>query len=186
MSFLSNSSTKLKILWFSLINFINNDEIIKNFLSSNHLYGFVESKIKIGLFIKDNLNSLMILDSYDNESYELLRVCNKFDNNFDGTMLLFKYFIEKYDPNEIISYSNRSWPNKNLYERMNFKLIKKTKPNYYYIIGNKRFSRFNFRKNELIKEGFDSNKTEHQIMIDRKIYRIYDSGNLKFVFKKNN
>lgn len=32
----------------------------------------------------------------------------------------------------------------------------------------------------LIKEGFEHNKTVHEIMLQRKIYRIYDSGNLKF------
>ena len=42
--------------------------------------------------------------------------------------------------------------------------------------------RFNFRKDKLIKEGFDSNKTEHEIMLERRIYRIYDSGHLKFKF----
>lgn len=40
-------------------------------------------------------------------------------------------------------------------------------------------------KNKIVKEGFDPNKSEHEIMIDRKIYRIYDSGNLKFIYNKN-
>jgi hypothetical protein len=40
-------------------------------------------------------------------------------------------------------------------------------------------------KNILIKEGYDSNKTEHQIMLERKIYRVFDSGNLKFKYKKS-
>ena len=31
-------------------------------------------------------------------------------------------------------------------------------------------------------EGFNKNKTEHEIMLERKIYRIYNSGNLKFIF----
>jgi len=35
--------------------------------------------------------------------------------------------------------------------------------------------------NALKRAGFDIIKTEHQIMLDRKIYRIYDSGNLKFM-----
>ena len=28
----------------------------------------------------------------------------------------------------------------------------------------------------------DPNKTEHEIMLERNIYRIYDSGNLKFKY----
>ena len=35
-------------------------------------------------------------------------------------------------------------------------------------------------KDILVKQGYDSNKTEHEIMLENNIYRIYDSGNLKF------
>ena len=41
---------------------------------------------------------------------------------------------------------------------------------------------FIFRKDLLIKEGYDPNKTEHEIMLERKIYRIYNSGNYKFEY----
>jgi len=41
-------------------------------------------------------------------------------------------------------------------------------------------NRFRFRKDKLVKEGYDKNKTELQIMTERKIYRIYDSGCLKY------
>ena len=59
----------------------------------------------------------------------------------------------------------------------------KTQSNYYYIIDGIRNYRFNFRKDKLVKQGFDINKTEHEIMLERKIYRIYNSGNLKFIYK---
>jgi hypothetical protein len=32
----------------------------------------------------------------------------------------------------------------------------------------------------LVKQGFDKNKTEHEIMSERKIPRIYDCGNMKY------
>jgi hypothetical protein len=31
-----------------------------------------------------------------------------------------------------------------------------------------------------VKEGYDKDKTEKQIMFDRKIYRIYDCGNIRW------
>lgn len=43
---------------------------------------------------------------------------------------------------------------------------------------------FNYRKDILIKEGFDKNKTEKQIMLDRGIYRIYDAGNGKWEWNR--
>ena len=67
-----------------------------------------------------------------------------------------------------------------MYEKLGFDKISETKPNYWYINRNKRMHRFNFRKDVLIKEGFDKNKTEKEIMMERKIYRIYDCGNKKY------
>ena len=116
----------------------------------------------------------------DNE-YELLRFCNKLNTNvLGGASKLFKYFKNNYKPKEITTYADRSHSNGGLYKQLGFKFISKTSPNYYYIIDGIRKHRFNFRKDKLIKEGFEPNKTEHQIMIDRNIFRIYDSGNLKY------
>lgn len=95
---------------------------------------------------------------------------------------LFKYFIKNYQPKEVISYADRSWSQGDLYEKLGFESIGKTEPNYYYIINGVRKHRFIFRKDQLVKEGFDSTKTEHEIMLGRNIYRIYDSGNLKYVY----
>jgi hypothetical protein len=71
-----------------------------------------------------------------------------------------------------------------LYDNLGFELLSETKANYYYVLNDIRKNRFNYRKDILIKEGYDGNKTEHQIMLDRKIYRIYNSGNLKYIWKK--
>jgi predicted site-specific integrase-resolvase len=70
-----------------------------------------------------------------------------------------------------------------VYEQLGFKLVGKTSIGYSYIMNRHRLNRFKFRKSELIKEGFDSNKTEVEIMNSRGYYRIFDSGNLKFVYE---
>jgi hypothetical protein len=69
-----------------------------------------------------------------------------------------------------------------LYEKLGFKFVSNTEPNYFYVKKLNREHRFKYRKDILVKEGYDSNKTEHQIMLERKIYRIYDCGNKKWVF----
>ena len=118
--------------------------------------------------------------------YELLRFCNKINTNIvGGASKLFKYFVNNYKPLEITTFADRCWSNGNLYKELGFEFISKTSPNYYYVVDGVRKHRFNFRKDKLIKEGFDPNKTERDIMLERKIYRIYDSGNLKFIFKNN-
>jgi len=171
---------------------INDNNLIREFLENNHLQGFIGSQIKIGLFYQNILVSLMTFGkkrrsmgskSYPN-SYEMLRFCNKLNTTVIGSASkLFKYFINNYNPTEVISYADRSWSQGELYERLKFKFTHKTPPNYYYIIGGIRKYRFGFRKDLLIKLGYDANKTEKEIMLDRKIYRIYDSGNMKYTYK---
>ena len=176
----------------TIIKEITDNKIVREFLIKNHLQGFIGSKVKLGLYYDNELVSLMTLGkrrvamgkkkSGEGE-YELLRYCNKLNTNvLGGASKLFKYFIEQYKPKEITTYADRSHSDGKLYETLGFKFVSKTQPNYYYIIDDIRHHRFNFRKDKLIKEGFDPNKTEHQIMLDRNIYRIFDSGNLKFTY----
>ena len=171
---------------------ITDNKLVREFLNKNHIQGFVGSKIKIGLFYKNELVSLMTfgktrkpLGQTSNENdWEMLRFCNKLNTNIiGGASKLFKYFIKNYDFEEIITYADKSHSNGKLYEILGFIYLHTSKPNYYYVIDDIRHHRFNFRKDILIKEGYDANKTEHQIMLERKIYRIYNSGNLKYIFK---
>ena len=175
-----------------IIKEITDNKLIRNFLNENHIQSFIGGQVKIGLFYNDELVSLMTFGKQrksmgiksEKNVYEMLRFCNKLNTNIIGSASkLFKYFIEKYKPVEVISYADRSWSRGELYYKLGFQLIHKTPPNYYYVIDGIRKHRFNFRKDKLIRDGFDPNKTEHEIMLERKIYRIYDSGNLKMKFK---
>ena len=174
---------------------IYDNKLVREFLNKNHIQGFVGSKVKIGLFHDNELISIMTFGnrriamgkkSTNEGEYELLRFCNKLNTNVvGGASRLFKYFIKNYNSNEMTTYADRSFSQGKLYETLGFKHDGKTKPNYYYIIDGIRHHRFNFRKDLLVKQGFHKNKTEHEIMIDRKIFRIYDSGNLKYSYKNN-
>jgi hypothetical protein len=175
-----------------IIKEIKDNEIIKDFLDINHIQGYAQSKIKLGLYHNDELVSLMTfgksrkpLGKGKNDEWELIRFCNKLNTSITGgANKLFKYFIENYDFESLISYADRSYFNGNLYNELGFNFEKKTEPNYYYVVEGIRRYRYNYRKDILVKEGYDSNKTEHEIMLDRGIYRIYNAGNLKFTLRK--
>ncbi|MDD5651643.1 MAG: hypothetical protein PHF86_14710 [Candidatus Nanoarchaeia archaeon] len=128
----------------------------------------------------------MIFGKLRNGAYEMLRFCNKLNVVvIDEATRLFKYFFKKYNPIEIVSYADRSWNmnnHNNLYDKLGFNFISKTNPNYYYIINKYRINRFNFYKDVLVKECYDENKSEHEIMLEKNIYRIYDSGQLKYIY----
>ena len=165
---------------------IVNNKLVRVFINTNHIQGFIGSKIKIGLFYNNELVSLMIF-SKNKLNFELLRFCNKLNTNIiGGASKLFKYFIDNYKPNEITTYADRSISQGKLYKTLGFTYINKTQPNYFYIIDGIKHNKFNYRKDKLVKEGYDINKTEHEIMLERKIFRIYDSGNLKYKYINEN
>jgi len=175
----------------TIIKEITDNKLVRKFLDDNHLQGFVGSKIKLGLFFENELVSLMTFgknrrnmghkDSKNNH-YELLRFCNKLNTNvIGGANKLLKNFIKNYQPKKITTYADRSHSNGNLYEKLNFKFIKKTVPNYsYYDSKMNKYNRFNFRKDVLIKMGYDKNMSGHEIMDNLNYYRVYNSGNLKY------
>ncbi len=166
-----------------------------SFLKSNHIQGACNSKYNMGLFYNNELVSIMTFGKlrvnlgYKNEEgVELLRFCNKLNHSIvGGANRLFKYFKEKYECNKIISYADRSWTCSNkesLYDKLGFEFDSVTIPNYYYVVNNIRENRFKYRKSELVELGYDKNKTEREIMFERGIFRIYNSGNLKYVWER--
>ena len=171
----------------------------RKFLDNNHLQGFVGAKIHLGLFYKHNNNEYLV--SYmsfgnlrknlgqreiNDSHYELLRFCNFIDYRvIGGASKLLKYFEKTYKPERIISYADRRWSTGNLYEQLKFTLSHKSKPNYFYLEGNKRHNRFGYRKDILIsKYNCNPEMTEKEFCRDiLGLTRIYDCGNL--VYEKN-
>lgn len=176
------------------VKMIEDNSIIRNFLEENHIQGFVGSKYKVGLFFENELVSLMtfgeLRKSLGQKSqeghWELLRFCNKLGYNIVGSASkLFKIFIENESPKQIISYSKNDYSSGDIYKILNFEYAGETSQNYYYVVGGKRINRFNFRKDKLIKEGFDPNLSEEKIMQSRGFFKIWDSGNKKWIWKQN-
>ena len=61
-----------------------------------------------------------------------------------------------------------------LYDKIGFVKEYDLKPDYFYVIGDKRKHKFNFR-----------GKNEKNKMSENKIYRIYDAGKIKYKFNSN-
>jgi len=164
------------------------------FLKENHIQGADKSKYKIGAFYENKLVAVMtfsdlrkVLGSSNEEgTFELVRFASK--NVVGIGSRLLKYFIKKYNPSRIISYADKRWTinEENLYKKMGFNLISETKPNYWYTMGDdRRYHRYNFRKDVLVKKGYDKNKTEIQIMEELGYLRIWDCGNYKYELNFN-
>jgi len=171
---------------------IHNNKICKDFLIKNHLQGYIGSSIKIGLTYNNELVSLMTFGklrkslgrTHIEGNYELLRFCTKLNTNIiGGAKKIISHFKKLYNPKLIISYSKNGNFSGGVYEKMGFKLESKFGPSYFWVKNLQRYHRFNFRKDKLVKQGYDSKKTEVEIMYERGYYRVYDSGSKLWILK---
>ena len=161
-------------------------KIARDFIEKNHIQSNTIFKYAYGLYYNNELISIMtfgkLRKNLGNKSkegcYELIRFCNKLNTNVvGGASKLLKHFVNNHKPVQIISYADRRWSNGNMYEKLGFTWVHDSQPNYFYIIGNKRYNRFAFRKNILVeKYNCPENVTERDFCISQHWYRIYDSG----------
>jgi hypothetical protein len=167
----------------------------KNFLEKNHLQGNSKSKLNIGLYYRDELVSLMSFGSLRKSlgsksiigNYEIYRFCNKLNTSVvGGGSKLLKYFIKNYKFNMIISYYDKSFGFKSFYDSIGFKFIGETPINYFYLKSGIRLHRYNYRKSNLVKMGYDESLTENEITKKMGLNRIYGVGSYKFILESIN
>ncbi len=162
---------------------ITNNKLIKQFLNNNHLLGFINSSVKLGLFYKEELISLVAFKQI-NKKWEIVRFCNK--NHLSvigGASKLFNYFINKYNPATIIAYSDRRFLDNNLYKQLNFKHIRDSKPNYFYFMKNKLVLHSRVKFNKPLKQ-LDSKLSKVENIYLNGYRRIWDCGNAVYAWNK--
>jgi hypothetical protein len=169
------------------IRVIEDSKLVRQFLDENHIQRYSQSSIKLGLFYQNELVSLMTFGyrhTNSKKEFELIRFCNKINLNIVGAASkLFRHFKSKYELAELISYSDFRLFDGQMYEILGFTKQHLSKPDYFWCKKLERKHRFNFNKRKLIKEGYDSNKTEVEIMHERGYYRIFGCGQYRWVYK---
>ena len=124
------------------------------------------------------------------EEWNLNRFCTKINTNVIGAASkLFKYFIKKYNPESITSYSMNDFSNGNLYKILGFKQTGFNKVYWYFEPKTlKRYHRSSFTKNNILKYGWrdkkDNTWTELDVMKEYGYFQIYDSGQTKWSWYK--
>ncbi len=147
------------------------------FYNENHIQGSYSGiKKSIGLYYEDELVCLMSFDKSEGrikmlgDEWNLSRYCSKINHSIQGgASKMFKYFINNYKPTRVISYADNDWSDGGLYKKLGFVEIKKSKPDYKYIVGGKRVHKSRFKKSIT---GVSESKLN--------IPKIYDTGKLKY------
>ena len=165
----------------------------KKFIDEYHIQGNINAKIRIGLYYNNELVEIATFGKLRNimhskgsdDQYELYRLCSKGGYTIvGGFSKLIKYFIDKYNPEQIITYASLDISNGGVYNKI-FEQQKITSPGYYWTKNGYKYHRSNFTKHKLVDMGYDKNKTEDEIMHELGYYKLYDSGNIKFIYIKS-
>lgn len=170
------------------------NKVADSFMDSNHILGSVRGVYVSLAIIKDN-NVVSVMQfsksashrgkSVDGE-YELIR----FSSNtkvIGGASKLFSYFVKKYSPSIVTSYSDNDMFDGGVYKILGFNHVSDVPPDYKIIDGSIRKHKSNFRKLELAKrfpEKYDPDLTERENCWNMGLYRIYNSGLKKWLWNK--
>lgn len=166
--------------------------IIKEFCNRYHLQGHAVSSVNLALTCEEGIVEIMTFGKprFDNDSeYELIRLCNKANTKVvGGAQKLFQYFVEKYNPSTVSTYSDISKFTGNIYTKLRFRVTEFTQPTYVWVDTNTNhvLSRYQTQKDKLIENKWGTaDQTENEIMENNGYLKIYNSGNLKLVWNNN-
>lgn len=158
------------------------------FLEENHIQGYVNSSIKLGLYYNNDLVQVITLGKsrFQKDEYELLRMCTKLNMQvIGGFSKLMKHLPE--DIKEVVSYVDRSKFTGKGYISSGWELIGETEPGYSYYKNGERFSRQKCQKHKLKeflgKDNYNERLTETENMLKNSYLKVYDCGNLKMKFE---
>jgi len=159
------------------------------FIDENHLQGYIRSKIKIGLYYKGELISIMTFRKTRPDrdiEYELVRLCAKKGYSIQGGYsMLLEYFEKEYKPKSLISYANRRWTSNTFYEENGLEFAYKTGPKYFYFLPNKRelFTINKYQKDKVkeLVSNYDYRVNETENMYNNGYRKIYDSGDAVYI-----
>ena len=162
--------------------------VYREFLDGNHIQGSVNSRWAYGLYHGERLVSVMTfgMGRFDSGKVELLRFCSENGVSVPGAAgKLFRHFVDGHpEVGEILTYADMRWSvGDAFYTKLGFTLDSMSAPGYYIVDGDRRYNRMNYQRHKIAGPG-DEGKTEHDITLERGLYRIYDCGQYKYVWKR--
>lgn len=168
-------------------------ETSKKFINDYHIQGYGKTSVRLGAYYQDQLVGVMTFTRRSVDSYELSRYCTDYHYSIYGLgSKMVKYFINNYNPNDIISFADRCWtmdPLNNMYTKIGFEYSGYTNPDYRYYNSSvnrmKRYHKFGFRKQLLLSKypELSANMTETEMVKTIGFDRIWNCG--LFIYRMN-
>ena len=164
-----------------------------NYLDMYHLQGTCRGqKIRLGLYYDNQLVSLMTFGKSrfnKNCEYELLRYCSHY-NVVGGANKLFKYFIDNYKPNSVVSYCDTSKFSGKVYDTLGFKCVKTNSPRkHWYSLKEKRHITDGLLLSQgydrLFKENHGKGTSNEELILARGYLPVYDCGQSTYIWRND-
>ena len=172
--------------------------LARDFLNRNHLEGYKQASYLLGLFSGNELIQLLTVGTNSKGEIEISRLATKLNTSVvGGTERLFshvKTYLKSKEVSVIVSYAYRDItpnPDNSVYKRLGFKFEGFTDPGLKFYVRSKLdlegtvlnpgiYSRHRFMSYKLPKNWEGSTKDK---LFNHRIYRLFDSGNLKFSYQ---
>lgn len=163
------------------------------YLMTYHLQGKCNNQtIRLGLYYNNQLVSLMTFGvaRYNKKyEYELLRYCAS-HNVVGGAEKLFKYFVDNYKPNSIVSYCDTSKFSGKVYDMLGFKIDTVNAPSchWYSVKENKHITDNLLRMHgydRLFKENHGKGTSNEELILARGYLPVYDCGQATYIWEKS-
>lgn len=165
-----------------------------SFLNTYHFQNTCNGqKVMLGLYCHDELVQVMTFGRprYNKKyEWELLRLCTEHRYLvIGGAEKLFKYFVNNYKPESIVSYCDNSKFNGDVYTKLGFVLFSKNSPSiHWYRDKDKK----HITNNLLMQRGYDQlfgtnygkGSSNTELMLANNFVCIYDCGQSTFVWRK--
>lgn len=158
----------------------------ENFLNKYHIQGNSLMSTTIGLYLNDELVALMSL-SFENSTIHLKRYATSCNvrGGFSKLLSFVKTRGVANGYNKIVTFSDNSLSDGDIYKNNGFLYDGDLKPTYYYIVNHTRCHKFNYRKKRfkedkslLYKEGL----TEDELADLNGLKKVYDAGKIRWVY----
>ena len=170
-------------------------DLCADFLVRNHIQGNGSGSVKIGAFFNDLLVGVMIFKETSKGEWELVRSATDVNYCCQGVSgKIFKHFLREYNPSFVKSFADRRWTTdekNNVYLQLGFSFDGYTRPDYRYVgkifNNRRRIHKFRMRKQRMLKMDKDGvlneKMTEHEMALKLGMYRIYDCGLIRYVWR---
>lgn len=157
-----------------------------DFFDAHHIQGDGPGSITYGLYNDGAPVAMMTFINNGNNTFTLNRYATS-TRVVGGFNKLLNHFKKHHEWVQIVSFADLRWSEGGVYEKCGFTLDKVLPPDYRYVIGNKTYHKFAFRRNRLpiFLDDFNPELSEVDNMRRAGYYRIWNCGLLKYVLNNN-